>query len=127
LTSEIRAASMEEEAFAEELTAKPESVQPEGPPTFAGFDAGSYPGQKAMDTYRSSGFSVTGVYLSHAPARSSTNGVDTQWIAAASNLAKLNKDGHWLRYMLEPSLPVVQRFLPRTTRSRTHRRMRPKR
>jgi hypothetical protein len=88
LTSEIRAASMEEEAFAEKLAAKPESLQPVGPPTFAGLDAGSYPGQKAMDAYRSAGFSVTGVYLSHAPARSSPKGADTQWIAAASNLAK---------------------------------------
>ncbi len=88
MTSEIRAASMEDEAFAEELAETPKNVPSGGPPTFAGLDAGSYPGQGAMDAYRDAGFSVTGVYLSHAPARSIPNRIDTQWIAAASNLAK---------------------------------------
>lgn len=88
MTSEIRAASMENEAFTEEPAVRPESAQSAGQPTFAGLDAGSYPGQQAMDAYRNAGFSVTGVYLSHAPARAIPNRVDTQWIAAASTLAK---------------------------------------
>jgi Domain of unknown function (DUF1906) len=81
MTSYNRAASMEAEAFAEQL---PEGV---GLPSFAGLDTGSYPGDGAMATYRAAGFSVTGVYLSHAPARAIPNAVDTHWIAAASTLA----------------------------------------
>jgi hypothetical protein len=88
LTSEIRAASMEAEAFAEGSAVSPESAQSVGPPTFAGLDAGSYPGQPAMDAYRNAGFSVTGLYLSHAPARSVPNRVDTKWIMAAADLAR---------------------------------------
>jgi hypothetical protein len=89
MTSEVRAASMEGEAFAEQSAITPESVPSAAPPTFAGLDAGSYPGQQAMDAFRSAGFSVTGLYLSHAPARSVPNRVDTHWIAAAGYLAKL--------------------------------------
>jgi Domain of unknown function (DUF1906) len=87
MTSEIRAASMEDEAFTEELTATPEAVGVQlAQATFAGLDAGSYPGQTAMDVFQSAGFSVTGLYLSHAPARSFPNRVDTQWIAATNYL-----------------------------------------
>src|SRR5581483_8117673 len=88
MTSEIRAESMENEAFADESVAQPESVQTAGPPTYAGLDAGSYPGQPAMDTYRGMGFSVTGLYLTHAPARVAPNKVDEGWIGAANYLIK---------------------------------------
>jgi hypothetical protein len=95
MTSEVRAPSMEEEAFAEEMAAAPESSG--GPrigaetavqPTFAGLDAGSYPGPVAMAAFRNLGFSVTGFYLTHAPARSSSHGVDSGWISAADGLAR---------------------------------------
>ena len=88
MTSEIRAASMEEEAFAEKSVATPEAVPRAAGPGFAGLDAGSYPGQQAMTAFRTAGFSVTGLYLSHGPARSTRNNVDTGWIEAASALAK---------------------------------------
>jgi hypothetical protein len=41
-----------------------------------------------MDAYRGMGFAVTGLYLSHAPARSVRNKVDTGWIAAVDYLTK---------------------------------------
>jgi hypothetical protein len=88
MTSEVRAASMEDEAFTEQSAITPVSEPSAAPPTFAGLDAGSYPGQQAMDAFRSAGFSVTGLYLSHAPARSVPNRVDTHWIAAAGYLTK---------------------------------------
>jgi hypothetical protein len=88
MTSEIRTESMENEAFAGESVAKPESVQTVGAPTYAGLDAGSYPDQKAMDAYRGMGFAVTGLYLTHAPARIARNKVDEGWIGAADYLAK---------------------------------------
>jgi hypothetical protein len=89
LTSEIRTMSMEQGAFSEApaTAPAPESALAGGPPSFAGLDAGSFPGQAAMDAYKNVGFSVTGVYLTHSPARSASR-VDTQWIAAAANLAK---------------------------------------
>jgi hypothetical protein len=83
MTSEVRAASMEEEAFAEISTMTIQKAQPPAKPTFAGLDAGSYPGQHAMDAYRSMGFSVTALYLSHAPTRAVPNKVDDHWIAVA--------------------------------------------
>jgi hypothetical protein len=89
MTSEIRAASMEDEAFTEKLTTAPRAMElGVAQATFAGLDAGSYPGPNAMNAYRNAGFSVTGLYLSHAPARSIPNRVDTKWIAAASQLAR---------------------------------------
>ena len=88
MTSEVRAASMEEEAFAEISTLMVQKAQPPAKPTFAGLDAGSYPGQHAMDAYRSMGFSITALYLTHAPARAVPNRVDGHWIAAAGYLAK---------------------------------------
>jgi hypothetical protein len=89
MTSEVRAASMEDEAFAgiSEIAAaghQQESAQI----TYAGLDAGSYPGQPAMDAYRSMGFAVTALYLSHAPARSIPHRVDAGWIAAADYLTR---------------------------------------
>jgi hypothetical protein len=95
MTSEVRAANMEDEAFAEEMTAtsnveRPQEVSPDKAvqPTFAGLDAGSYPGPNAMTAFRSIGFSVTGLYLTHAPARSIPNRVDNGWISAADGLGK---------------------------------------
>src|ERR1700683_2016117 len=76
MTSEVRAANMEDEAFAEEMTAtsnveRPQEVSPDKAvqPTFAGLDAVPT-GPNAMTAFRSIGFSVTGLYLTHAPARS---------------------------------------------------------
>jgi hypothetical protein len=88
MTSENRAASMEEEAFAEISTMTTESAAPPAKPTFAGLDAGSYPGQRAMDAYKGMGFAVTALYLTHAPARAVPNEVDDHWIAAADYLTK---------------------------------------
>ena len=95
MTSEVRAASMEDEAFAEEGTPVTPTVAPEteaqetvAQPTFAGLDAGSYPGAAAMAAFRNVGFSVTGLYLTHAPARSIPNRVDNGWIGAADGLAR---------------------------------------
>jgi Rv2525c-like, glycoside hydrolase-like domain len=79
---------MEAEAFAEISAEAPFSPKTTAPPTFAGLDAGSYPGQQAMDAYREMGFVVTGLYLTHAPARAVSHKVDAQWIAAAPYLAK---------------------------------------
>jgi hypothetical protein len=78
---------MEAEAFAEQSAATPESIQGVAQPSFAGLDTGSFPGQPAMDAYRTAGFSVTGVYLTQGPTRSISNAVDARWIAAASTLA----------------------------------------
>lgn len=95
MTSEVRAASMEDEAFAEQMAAPPgvERPQETGPekvaqPTFAGLDAGSYPGPTAMTAFRNMGFSVTGLYLTHAPARFSSHGVDNGWISATDGLSR---------------------------------------
>ncbi len=88
MTSDVRAARMEAEAFSEIPTKSTQSVQPQAQPTYAGLDAGSYPGQPAVDTYRGMGFAVTALYLSHAPARSIPHEVDAGWIAAADYLAK---------------------------------------
>jgi hypothetical protein len=88
MTSEVRAASMEDEVFAGVSAITPQSVQTSAQPTFAGLDAGSYPGQPAMDAYRNIGFAVTALYLSHAPARSVANNVDDKWIGAADYLTK---------------------------------------
>jgi hypothetical protein len=41
-----------------------------------------------MDLYRSAGFTVSGLYLTHAPARSAPNKVDEGWIGAADYLTK---------------------------------------
>ena len=51
MTSEIRTMSMEQEAFSEApaTAPAPESALAGGPPSFAGLDAGSFPGQAAMD------------------------------------------------------------------------------
>jgi hypothetical protein len=80
---------MEQEAFAAPRATAPASQNAlaGGPPSFAGLDAGGFPGQAAMDAYKNAGFSVTGVYLTHSPARSASK-VDTKWIAAAPNLAR---------------------------------------
>jgi hypothetical protein len=88
MTSEVRAESMEEEAFAGISAMSPQSAPTSVQPTYAGLDAGSYPGQHAMDAYRGMGFSVAALYLSHAPARSVRNNVDTGWIGAADYLTK---------------------------------------
>ena len=52
MTSELRAASVEEEAFAKELAERPESVQGVSPPTFAGLDA-DLPHQEFESAHRS--------------------------------------------------------------------------
>lgn len=88
MTGEVRASSMEEEAFAEISAEPPINPKTTAPPTFAGLDAGFYPGQGAMDAYRDMGFAVTGLYLTHAPARAVPHKVDDKWIAAAPYLAK---------------------------------------
>jgi Domain of unknown function (DUF1906) len=88
VTSELRASSMEEEAFAELSAGAPINPKATAQPAFAGLDAGSYPGQGAMDAFRDMGFAVTGLYLTHAPARAVPHKVDDRWIAAAGYLAK---------------------------------------
>ena len=55
-------------------------------PTFAGFDAYSYPGDAAMAALRAAGFSVSALYLAHGPARQSAHLVDQGWIAKAGAL-----------------------------------------
>lgn len=88
MTSEIRAESMEHEAFAAVSAMVPQSTPIPAQQSFAGLDAGSYPGPHAMEAYRSVGFAVTALYLTHGPARSVSNRVDEKWIAAADYLGK---------------------------------------
>ncbi|MGY3591505.1 hypothetical protein ACVIGB_008916 [Bradyrhizobium sp. USDA 4341] len=52
MTSDIRASRMEEATFAEMVSEEPTRTTSTPQPTFAGLDAGSYPGDKAMDAYR---------------------------------------------------------------------------
>jgi hypothetical protein len=51
--------------------------------TFAGLDLGHFPGTPAMAKYRSAGFEITAVYLSH-----SQHGKDSSWIDACPTLAR---------------------------------------
>lgn len=86
MTSDIRAASMESEAFSDISNITLQGARTPSAATFAGLDAGSYPGQQAMDAYKGMGFAVTALYLTHAPARAIPNKVDKNWIAAADYL-----------------------------------------
>jgi len=88
MTSDVRAASAESEAFAQVSSMTLQRARAPTGTTFAGLDAGSYPGQRAMDAYRAMGFAVTSLYFNHAPARAIPNKVDNKWIAAANYLRK---------------------------------------
>jgi hypothetical protein len=76
---------MEGEAFAEELQGPLIAEAPLA--SFAGLDAGSFPGDAAMRAYRDMGFAVTGLYLSHGPARTGDHAAH-DWIAAATGLVR---------------------------------------